>query len=527
MVVPLLLYLKMTTRRIKYKASKTGAKFHKSKAFIRGFKGPVGSGKSVACIQEALRLSNEQTPNSDGIRKTRGAIVRNTRPELINTTLKTFNQWVPEEISRIVQSPQLRAEIRYKLGDGTIVECEVLFLALDQEKDVRKLLSLELSWLFVNEAREVLYSVIKAARERVGRYPSQADGYPPELCEKTIDEETGKVIYSACKRKAVLMDTNPPDEEHWWYHLDVNGCLTGTPEEEVEIRKGETKDIFAFFNSPPPLFKQPNGEYKANPDADNIEFLPGGYRYYKDMIAGNSEDHINVMVLGNYGMMKKGKPVYPEYNDMLHCSPLMPIKGLPIALGWDFGLTPSVVIGQLTSNGQLRILDEIVGNNLSVRAFARDVVKPFLVKKYLGYEVQFSVGDPSGNFRGDGEGRSSIDILNDVYDPVGLGFVTEGAPTNDISKRLDSVKSFMLKMVDGKPGYILDQDCSWLRKGKMGGYCYRRMNVSGERYADKPDKNDYSHPADAEQYLALGYIYGFDSASFNDDYVPPELTGGY
>ena len=30
------------------------------------------------------------------------------------------------------------------------------------------------------------------------------------------------------------------------------------------------------------------------------------------------------------------------------------------------------------------------------------------------------------------------------------------------------------------------------------------MQVSGERYTDKPDKNDYSHVHDALQYLLLG-----------------------
>ena len=37
-----------------------------------------------------------------------------------------------------------------------------------------------------------------------------------------------------------------------------------------------------------------------------------------------------------------------------------------------------------------------------------------------------------------------------------------------------------------------------------GGYQYKRMEVSGERYADKPDKNMYSHIHDALQYMMLG-----------------------
>jgi hypothetical protein len=59
-------------------------------------------------------------------------------------------------------------------------------------------------------------------------------------------------------------------------------------------------------------------------------------------------------------------------------------------------------------------------------------------------------------------------------------------------------------MVDGKPAFLIDRRCSQLIKGFEGGYQYKRMEVSGERYADKPDKNMYSHIHDALQYMMLG-----------------------
>ena len=40
--------------------------------------------------------------------------------------------------------------------------------------------------------------------------------------------------------------------------------------------------------------------------------------------------------------------------------------------------------------------------------------------------------------------------------------------------------------------------------GFEGGYQYRRLQVSGERYEDKPLKDRYSHIHDAMQYLMLG-----------------------
>lgn len=513
--------------RIKYRASPTAAKFHNSDKIVRGFRGPVGSGKSVSCINELHRLARDQWPNKDGIRKTRWAIIRNTSLELRTTTLETFKQWIPEQICTVVTSPLIRAEMAYRLPDGTKVDAEFIFLALDSPKDTRKLLSLELTGVFINEAREISFAVVKAARERIGRYPSVIDGYDEgagtyEGYQVHYDDE-GHV--TACKRKAVLMDTNPCDDVHWWYQLAENGCLDGVSEENKAKAIEDTAKIFDFFASPPPLLKV-GTEYKPNPDAENIAFLPGGYQYYLDMLAGNTEDHINVMVLGNYGVIKDGKPVYPEYNDLIHCKQVDPIPALPIALGWDFGLTPTVVIGQMTSLGQLRICDELVGDGISVRAFARDIVKPFLARKYRGYKLAFSVGDPAGNNRGEGEGKTAMGILNDDYcdtdgdriTPLKLGFTTYPAPSNDPTKRIDAVKSFMLKMVDrGEPGYVLGKHCKMLRKGKQGSYKYKRLQVSGQdKFHDKPDKNDYSHPADAEQYLALGFLTGMDLAEEPD-----------
>jgi hypothetical protein len=43
-----------------------------------------------------------------------------------------------------------------------------------------------------------------------------------------------------------------------------------------------------------------------------------------------------------------------------------------------------------------------------------------------------------------------------------------------------------------------------VRKGLQGGFCYRRIQVSGEKYTDDPDKNEYSHPVEACEYGLQG-----------------------
>jgi len=328
---------------ITYNAEPTAQRFHASDKVVRGFMGPVGNGKSVTCIQELIRLAQDQWPNSQGIRKTRWTIIRNTTLELRSTTLNTWKQWLPESVCSITMHPMIMAKCYQPLSDGTRLEFEVYFIALDRDDDVRKLLSLEITGAFINEAREISYAVVKGARERIGRYPSVIDGYQDDGDYKAPRDENGK--YQPCKRKALLMDTNPPDDDHWWYQLAEENCLKSTRPEHRDFAISETKRIFDFFRGPSPLIKLPNGTYEPNPEAENVDHLPGGYQYYLDMIAGNDDDHVNVMVLGNYGHLKTGKPVYPEYNDKLHCpeTGIIAIPGIGLGLGWDFGLTPSCI----------------------------------------------------------------------------------------------------------------------------------------------------------------------------------------
>jgi len=291
------------------------------------------------------------------------------------------------------------------------------------------------------------------------------------------------------------MDTNPPNDRHWWYQL-------------AEVEK---PDGYKFWKQPPALLKSydkdknviytPNdGTKKGVPKAENIDNHNSGFDYYMRMLPGKDEEFIKVFVMGEYGSVFGGKPVYPEYADSVHFSKeeLVPYKGLPLVLAWDFGLTPACVIMQLTPRGQLRVLDELISEDMGIERFARDIVKPFLAtEKYSGIGFQ-SVGDPAGSQRAQTNEVTCMQMLEMQ------GFRTERAPTNDFIPRREAVAWFLTKMVDGEPGFILSNTCEVIRRGFMGGYQYRRMNVSGggDKFAETPDKNEFSHPHDCIQYGA-------------------------
>lgn len=435
-----------------YKAPPTLARFHKSDAFYRGVMGPIGSGKSTGCSWEVFRRAQEQEPSQGSKkRRSRWAVIRNTYRELQDTTVRTWLDWFPEEATGQFRPGDMAHEIRLELEDGTLVECDVLFRALDRPQDVKKLLSLELTGAWVNEAREVPRTVVDMLGGRVGRFPSARGGGPTW--------------------SGVIMDTNPPDMDHWWYRLF----------EESDPEGWE-------------IFRQPSG---LSDKAENLENLPGGREYYTRQMGGKDDEWINVYVHGDYGFVSDGKRIYPEWHDSSHVGEIDPDPSLPLYVGIDFGLTPAATFGQQDAFGRWLVVDELVVEDMGAIRFAEQL-KHKLQTDYRGFAVDLW-GDPAG------EQRSQVDESTPFQVMHAQGLNVTPAPSNDFTVRREAVAATMRRLIDGKPGLMVSPNCRTLRKGLGGGYCYRRIQVSGdERYHDKPDKNRFSHVCDAQQYMMLG-----------------------
>lgn len=476
----------MTTVDIQYTASPTFQKFHADReSFVRGIKGPIGSGKSVGSMVDlALEKSIQQRPNAAGFRKTRWVFVRSTYPELKSTTIKTFQEFVPDTICPIrMNDAPINAKLTLPLPDGTCVLSEFLFLALDKPKDLGKLLSLEYTGAFLNEAKELDKAVIDAVTSRVGRYPRAVEGGPTW--------------------KGVVMDTNSPSEDHWYAELEQN-----------------PPEGWTFFSQPPALLRYTKGMpllmdpaitgipmekilatgFEPNPRAENIKHLPDGYGYYYNSIGGKDPNWVRAYVLNEYATVRNGKPVYGEiFNERIHVAAtnLWPVKGHPVYIGMDFGLTPTAIFGQYI-DGQLRILDELVAKRMGLNDFIATALMPLIAEKYSKHE-RIYVGDPAGNTGNDTDDVSCFQTMRAV------GMAIQGASTNSIEPRLEAVRYFLMRLAPkGEPAMLLSPHLRILIAGFIAGYQYDRVQVSGEaRYRETPSKNKYSHPHDGLQYLCL------------------------
>ena len=283
----------------------------------------------------------------------------------------------------------------------------------------------------------------------------------------------------------IICDTNPPDSDSWIY-------------EDFEVKNLES---YKVFHQPPGLLIHADGTYTQNKDCDNAINLSD--TYYIKLAEGQKQGFINVYCMGQYGLVESGKRVYPEYNDDIHGVDNLPaVQGIPIHLGWDFGLTPACIVFQITSRGAVHVLKEYNSENMGIRTFAKSIVLPSLSVDFPYNKIGLSIGDPAGM-----AGDTIMEELSCIGELNSIGIVTEPASTNDPEVRIGAVRFFLNIMIDGKPGYqISKKECPTLRKGFMSGYHYKRVNIANEdRFQDKPNKNKYSHGHDAQGYGFLRF----------------------
>jgi hypothetical protein len=357
--------------------------------------------------------------------------------------------------------------VRLQAGD---MDAEFLFLALDNEADVRKLLSLELTGAFVNEAREVPLPVLDQLTARVGRYPSARQG--------------------GCTWSGIVMDTNAPDVESWWYRFA-----------EAERPAG-----WEFFAQPSGLAQEAENLANLNQNAETLKLAPNdpkrvaqGREYYQRISAGKSRDWIQVYVDANYGFSLDGRAVFPEYSDSLHCAAdvLIVQSFAPVIVGVDFGLGGSAAVFLQRDGERWAVLHELLTENMGVESFGR-ILAMELQDKFPTCEAHVWT-DPAGLQRSQVDERTPLDMLKRI------GIRVRPCPTNDLLLRLEVVRRPLTRLSAGKPAFTISPPCTKLRKALSGGYHFRRVHVGGgERFHDIPEKDEHSHVADALGYGLLG-----------------------
>jgi hypothetical protein len=446
-------------------AGPVAAAFHASIAFVRCVFGPVGSGKTTLCWVEILRLCKAQAPGPDGIRRSRVVVCRNTQPQLETTTLKTLQEILPPTHCRVTMGSPIVVRLQFE-----DVDAEIIFLAMENEADVRKLLSLEATFAWMNEGREFVPAIYHQLTARVGRYPSARQG--------------------GATQPSILIDSNPPDVENWLYRL-------------AEVDRPPGVEV---FRQPSGLSLEAENLANLNQSSETLSLpanhprrLARGREYYERISAGKSRDWIRVYVDGEYGFSQDGKPVFPEYSDSAHCytGPLGPAQNDLLTVGVDFGLGGSAAVFLQRDGDVWTVVQELIASDMGVESFGR-LLAMELAENFAGCDLRVWT-DPAGLQRSQVDERTPLGILKQ------LGLPARACPTNDLLLRTEAIRRPLTRMVNGQPGFLVFERCTKLRKAMAGGYHYRRIHVGGgERFHDLPEKDEHSHVVDALGYALLG-----------------------
>ena len=451
---------------LSFTPSRTCRQFMLDDSFIRLIAGPVGSGKSTSCIWELFRRACEQAPGPDGIRRTRFAIVRQTLVQLKSTVLKD----VLEIFGAVADYRVSESTVYIRFGD---VDSEWWLVPLEKEDDARRLLSSQITGAWVNEAIEVDIALMAGLAGRCGRYPKPFATW-----------------------RGLLLDTNMPTSGSSWHNAMVN------PAPDWEI------------------FTQPGG---LSADAENLEWLlqneqsiklpvtdpsrrATGRIYYERLARSSNLDWVKRYVHAEYGSDPSGTAVYRlTFKRSFHVvDELEPVAGRLLIIGQDFGRDPCSVITQVDHFGRLLILEEVIAEDTGLEQHINIALRPALIQeRYLGKPIAI-VGDPSGG------NRSSIYEINEFDFLQSAGFQAFKAPSNDPDTRIRAVEAWLMGARNGGAAVLIDATrCPTIVAGFDGGYRFG-FTRAGQR-KPSPDKNRYSHSADAVQYAAMASASGMHS----------------
>ena len=476
--------------------------FHNSTAKFRLLMGGFGSAKSTTCCADIILNLRDMPPMKDGVRRARGAIIRNTMGELESTTMRTWAKWFGNDelgvrlgYEKIRRKPNLLYKYVYYDDKGKC-ELELFCIGLDSDKAKAKLESLELTFGYVNEAQHIPRSVIEHLIGRVGRYPAKDDMTAPFFAY-------------------VIADTNPPNTHHWMY-------------EDFESKnKIEGNRI---FHQPHGLIRSPDGLWINNPRCDNVKHLADDYYFDMARANGFSEQYIKTICNGEYGFSKEGKPVYSEYNDDIHSADVVELlEDLPVVIAVDGGSTPAALIQQLSEEKQMRCVKEFTTHFSSARTLKENHVLPWVVLNLKKDQKVLIVCDPSMS-----KANENIEVsAMEIWEHPRWEVVT--AKSNLIDPRVEAQKDFLNKMVEGQPKFLLSRTgCPVLREAMISKYRYVEVQGKNEgTFRDIPEKtHPHSDIADCGQYGALeftgdGLRIDTDPEIDTDDFTEAHLTSGW
>lgn len=448
--------------------------YHPGKLFADWVIGPVGSGKTTGIFFKLIYMCTLQAKSPvTGKRHVRAVIVRNTMPQLVDTTIASWMTWFkPGEAGTWAATPK---NFTLKFAD---VECEVMFRALDTADDVARVLSLETTFVLIDEFVQIPQAIVTALEARCGRYPSKKDG--------------------GATNWGMWGSSNPGNEDDWWKDALDNADQASWTFQERTTRQNERVIAGKEPDSTWTYFEQPSG---LSNEAENIEHLPGERAYYTSLAQDKAEHWVKQFIEVEWGYSIAGMPVIATFNSNIHIAKtrLLYNPRLKLIGGMDPGMNTAMIFGQQDHFGRLNVLSELITRDYGAKRFVSDKLKPHLMQFYPDADFIISP-DPAAGQRAQTDERTVIDILSKDFK------VKIATSNNRLPGRIGAIEHFTTRITENGAALQMDPQCRITIRALRSGWRYS-TNTKGDT-KETPVKNVYSHPGDGFSYLCQHFYVG-------------------
>lgn len=497
------------------------------KAFIMD--GTIGVGKSTNFTFDApYDVASHVKPVDESgsmVRRSTWVIARESENSAVNTLYEIFeHSRFPPAILYKKDGPvkkyginPTKIVINHGLSDGTELHMTIECYGFRDDKSLGRLKSRSFLGGMAPEMQTMPFDIIELLIERCGGRSS-----PGLIVQKKIN---GKMhtLSGADPLTMVFGDMNIPPRPHKVYdefydnteieqseyeivtppspiiHKPISQA-TPTEKKLYKTRKFENKQV-VWVPNPDVYFMTKHYEEAVLDDAGNpveengeVKTVPwSGYDYWLTKTS-NDDSYIRRLLLGVPDTIGGAAAVYHNFNRNTHLAYDNYVRGIPVYVGLDPGISAGWAFFQVLSNGRrIHAFKEFVfspEDGMHSRQQIENFIAPY-IESLAKHDVEV-IGDPYAlvkTSKGDGE----VSILREH------GIKTKNCVVSnqDTDARISNLGYFITTgMLTVHP-----EECPMLVKALSGGY--QRIKSSSGVISSRINKdNPYSHIAEAAQYAA-------------------------
>lgn len=397
--------------------------------------GGVGCGKTRGFLAPVLEMLIE----IPGVKMLWGRLNYN---DLVKSAKDTFLEVLPVELI----ANKNEAYHWYDIAQNGKTSGRIYF---DGLQDPASLGSQEFAVIVITEVHQVAYNIFITAKQRCRQ------AHMPVM---------------------ILMEGNPPNEDHW-----LIKCTN--PEDSMYDPDIEKWEVSTYENW----------------DALSLA--------YRNSLERMPESWKKKYLYGKTGFTPDGTPFYSGFKELLHTKKLDYIPSRPLIRVFDYGYHhPACSFHQIDAKGRWLILREVMGTDITIQEFGNYIKT--MCKEWYPDAQYVDYGDPAGLQKTDKSEKTSVEILASM----GI-FVTSKQST--YRERKEIIERKLSTLIDGLPSLLVDESCKTIIDGFLGGYHYP-VYKQGQGYnpavMEIPFRDSfYEHLLNTVEYFAVNNFTGAES----------------